>query len=190
MVIKDIEYSMRRSVWIIAFFFVYLVSSLSISSAATSDIRDNPFEQISAKNFDFVVAGDFGCDDNAKQTINGMNRVGPELVIGLGDLSYNTTQCWLDMVSPLDNNNRVKISIGEDDLDHGLRLYNTYLKHFNMVRPFYSFDYQNVHFLAMATAKNQIIPYNITSEQYQFVKEDMNHIFLSESSEKASTSLN
>jgi hypothetical protein len=87
MVIKDIEYSMRRSVWIIAFFFVYLVSSLSISSAATSDIRDNPFEQISAKNFDFVVAGDFGCDDNAKQTINGMNRVGPELVIGLGDLS-------------------------------------------------------------------------------------------------------
>jgi hypothetical protein len=72
MVVKDIEYSMRRSVWIIAFFFVYLVSSLSISSAATSDIRDNPFEQ----NFDFVVAGDFGCDDNAKQTINGMNRVG------------------------------------------------------------------------------------------------------------------
>jgi hypothetical protein len=47
-----------------------------------------------------------------------------------------------------------------------------------MVRPFYSFDYQNVHFLAMATAKNQIIPYNITSEQYQFVKEDIEPYFL------------
>ena len=48
----------------------------------------------------------------------------PELMIVLGDLSYNkTAQCWLDMVSPLDNNNRVKISVGEHDLDHGLRLY-------------------------------------------------------------------
>ena len=103
-----------------------------------------------------------------------MNKVDPELVIGLGDLSYNkNAQCWLDLIKPLDNNNRVKISIGEHDLDHGLRLYNTYVKHFNLVKPFYSFDYQNVHFLAMATAKNQIIPYNITSEQYKFVNEDL-----------------
>ena len=165
---------MRRSVWIISCFLVYFVSSASISWAATTDLSINPFGQTSSNNFNFVVAGDFGCDDNAKQTINSMNKVGPELVIGLGDLSYNkTAQCWLDMVSPLDNNNRVRISIGEHDLDHGLRLYNTYVKHFSMAKPFYSFDHQNVHFLAMATAKNKIIPYNITSEQFEFVKDDL-----------------
>ena len=135
---------------------------------------NNPFEQKTLDNFNFVVAGDFGCDNIAKQTVSSMIKREPELVIGLGDLSYNkTAQCWLDMVSPLDNNNRVKISVGEHDLDHGLRLYNTYVKHFNLVKPFYSFDYQNIHFLAMATAKNRIIPYNVSSEQYQFVKDDL-----------------
>src|SRR5580765_7980398 len=106
MVIKETKYSMRRSVCIISSFLVYFVSSLSISWAAT-ELSDNPFEQTSSKNFNFVVAGDFGCDEMAKKTLGSMNKVEPELVIGLGDLSYNkTAQCWLDMVSPLDNNNR------------------------------------------------------------------------------------
>ena len=30
-----------------------------------------------------------------------------------------------------------------------------YMKHFNMDSPYYSFDYGNVHFLSMATAKNK-----------------------------------
>ncbi|MGI0022851.1 MAG: metallophosphoesterase, partial [Nitrososphaeraceae archaeon] len=45
--------------------------------------------------------------------------------------------------------------------------------HFNLIKPFYSFDYNNVHFVAMATAKNKLIPYNETSEQYQFIKNDL-----------------
>jgi hypothetical protein len=51
--------------------------------------------------------------------------------------------------------------------------YNDYMNHFNMTKPFYSFDYQNVHFLAMATAKNSIIPYQNGSEQYNYVQEDL-----------------
>ena len=47
-----------------------------------------------------------------------------------------------------------------------------YLRHFNLTDPYYSFDYQNVHFLAMATAKNMVIPYMINSAQYDFVKND------------------
>ena len=34
--------------------------------------------------------------------------------------------------------------------------------------------YQNVHFLVMATPKNEIIPYLNGSEQYDFVKNDLN----------------
>jgi Calcineurin-like phosphoesterase len=43
----------------------------------------------------------------------------------------------------------------------------------NMIKPFYSFNYQNVHFLAMATAKNSIIPYQNGSEQYNYVQDDL-----------------
>jgi len=34
-----------------------------------------------------------------------------------------------------------------------------YLKHFNSTIPYYSFNYQNAHFLAMSTSKNKAIPY-------------------------------
>ena len=142
--------------------------------AASVPTVNNPFERETRDNFNFVVAGDFGCDNIAKQTVSGMIKREPELMIGLGDLSYNkSAQCWLDMVAPLDNGKRVKISFGEHDLDHGLALYKTYVKHFQIVKPYYSFDYQNVHFLAMATGKNRIIPYNVSSKQYQFVKDDL-----------------
>jgi hypothetical protein len=47
------------------------------------------------------------------------------------------------------------------------------MKHFNMESPYYSFDYGNVHFLSMATAKNRVIPYNETSEQYEFIIDDL-----------------
>jgi hypothetical protein len=38
-----------------------------------------------------------------------------------------------------------------------------------MSREFYSFDYQNVHFVALATE----IPYDINSQQYTFIKNDL-----------------
>jgi hypothetical protein len=57
--------------------------------AAPVPTVNNPFEQETRDNFNFVVAGDFGCDNIAKQTVSGMIKREPELVIGLGDLSYN-----------------------------------------------------------------------------------------------------
>jgi hypothetical protein len=141
---------------------------------ATTEPIANPFEQKTAENFNFAVAGDFGCDNSVNQTIASILRRDPELVIALGDLSYSKSpQCWLDIVRPLDDGSRLKISIGEHDIKNKLILYKEYMKHFNLVNPFYSFDYQNVHFLAMATAKNRIIPYNVSSAQYRFIKDDL-----------------
>jgi len=48
-----------------------------------------------------------------------------------------------------------------------------YLRRFNLTKPYYSFNYQNVHFLALATAKNSITPCRNGSEQYNFVQEDL-----------------
>jgi len=42
-----------------------------------------------------------------------------------------------------------------------------------LTEPYYSFDYQNVHFLALATGKGKVIPYNQTSKQYEFVEQDL-----------------
>lgn len=42
-----------------------------------------------------------------------------------------------------------------------------------MTKPYYSFDYQNVHFLAMSTAKNLITTYQHDSQQYSFITEDL-----------------
>jgi len=126
------------------------------------------------EKFNFVVAGDFGCGDEAKKTIEMMSSKQPELVIALGDLAYKKNpDCWFKLISPLESHNIFKISFGEHDVSHGNVTYGKYLNHFNLIKPFYSFDYNKVHFIAMATAKNKLIPYNKTSEQYQFIKNDL-----------------
>jgi hypothetical protein len=126
------------------------------------------------QEFNFVAAGDFGCGDEANRTIKGMINKDPEIVIALGDLSYNkSAECWITSVMPLDDPGRVKISIGDHDLTKKMVKYNDYLKHFNLTKPYYSFDYQNVHFLAMASAKNSVIPYKYGSDQYNFIEEDL-----------------
>lgn len=128
--------------------------------------------QTNQSDFNFVAAGDFGCGKNANKTITNMLTRQPELSIGLGDLSYQkTADCWFRIVSPLDINGRLKIALGDNEMFPFK--FTQYMKHFNMDRPFYSFDYGKVHFLALASAKNKVIPYNQSSEQYKFAKNDL-----------------
>ena len=103
-----------------------------------------------------------------------MIKKDPEIVIALGHLSYDkSAACRLNSITPLDSPGRIKISIGDHDLTNKRIKYNDYPQHFNMTKPYYSFDYQKVHFLAMATAKNSIIAYKYGSEQYNFVTQDL-----------------
>ena len=154
------------------FAFVILGCYYNLTYAENSDkTRDKP-EKI--QDFNFVAAGDFGCGDEPNRTIGGMIKMDPEIVIALGDLSYDkSAACWINSMTQLDNPGRIKISIGNHDLTKKMIKYNTYLQHFNLTKPYYSFEYQNVHFLGMATAKNSIIPYKYGSEQYNFVAEDL-----------------
>lgn len=41
--------------------------------------------------FNFVAAGDFGCREDAKNIINMMTKMNPELYLTLGDYSYQPT---------------------------------------------------------------------------------------------------
>ena len=72
-----------------------------------SNIKDKP-EKL--HYFNFVAAGDFGCGDEPNRTIEGMIEKDPEIVIALGDLSYDkSAACWLNSITPLVDPGRVKI---------------------------------------------------------------------------------
>jgi len=159
---------------LLAFCFIFFFLSDVYSLCYAEGVEDDPFKSKYFQKFNFVAAGDFGCGDEPDRTIDGMIKKNPELVIALGDLSYDKSAlCWLNSIIPLGNDTMVKIAFGEHDLTKKMFKYHEYMNHFNMTTPFYSFNYQNVHFLAMATAKNSIIPYQNGSEQYKFVQEDL-----------------
>ncbi len=147
---------------------------LKVHGERHEDNSDKKSQKNESLDFSFVASGDFGCGGEAKKTVATMVTKKPELVFALGDLAdKKIPDCWINMISPLDSNNRFKISFGWDEVSGKYEKYNQYLKHFNLSKPYYSFDYKNIHFLAMATPKNKIIPYNETSEQYEFIKKDL-----------------
>lgn len=119
-------------------------------------------------DFNFGSAGDWGCNSNTDATVNSIVNQNPELVLGLGDYSYQSTaNCWLNAVNPIDE--KMNITIGNHENSASSEDLNTYLNHFGMTNQYYSFNYQNVHFLSMATE----ISYSSGSAQNTFVKNDL-----------------
>jgi hypothetical protein len=120
--------------------------------------------------FNFAAAGDWGCTDDTIDTVNNILDKNPELVLGLGDYSYeDTADCWLDIIQPIDN--IMKISIGNHDDDQFLT---EYMNHFGLTKEYYSFDYQNVHFIALATESGYLdMSKDKAKEQLAFVKSDL-----------------
>lgn len=120
------------------------------------------------ENFNFATVGDFGCSTNTQNTLENMQSKDPEIVLALGDLSYHSTaDCWFDMMSPIKD--KLMITLGHHDVEDGQAKMNQYMNSFAMEKPFYSYDYNKVHFLVMS-AKSV---YYKGSEQYNFVLEDL-----------------
>jgi predicted MPP superfamily phosphohydrolase len=144
-------------------------ASISSSNSSTAILPD----------FNFAAVGDWGCKSQTTDTVNNILDKNPELVIALGDYSYTTlANCWLNIINPIDE--KMKIAIGNHEhtiyaLTYGNSSYespyllNQYMKHFGLTKQYYSFNYQNVHFIAMSTE----VPFHIGSEQYNFIKSDL-----------------
>jgi 3',5'-cyclic AMP phosphodiesterase CpdA len=120
------------------------------------------------QEFNFGAVGDYDCNDNTQNTVNNIMDKDPELVISLGDYVYDniTADCWLQIVDPIDE--KMKIAIGNHDVIPSTLL-QQYMSHFNITSQYYSFDYQNIHFLVMGTE----VPYDTASEQYDFANKDL-----------------
>ena len=144
---------------------------------STSNLVFGALENKSIPDFNFAAAGDWRCNPISNQTVNNVVDKDPELVLGLGDFSYvDTADCWLQLIKPLDP--IMKIVIGNHDYQVYITnttakstpsLLQEYMDHFNLTKQYYSFDYENIHYVAMSTE----IPFDSGSKQYSFVQNDL-----------------
>jgi predicted MPP superfamily phosphohydrolase len=124
---------------------------------------------VTDSDFSFVAAGDWGCDEKAQRTVMNIQNKKPDLVLALGDLSYQkTADCWFDIMSPLLNKTKIAIGDHEYHFKNSSR-FKQYVDKFNLVSQYYSFNYENIHFLGMSAE----IPFDKNSEQYKFVDSDL-----------------
>jgi predicted MPP superfamily phosphohydrolase len=148
--------------------FAYAANATSATATASS----SSFLLLpSTTNFNFAAVGDWACNSNTTDTVKNIQNKDPELVLALGDLSYeNTANCWLDETSSIKN----KLEIAMGNHEHGEEgdptlLQVQYKNQFNLSNTYYSFDYHNVHFIAM----DSMLPFAIDSPQYSFVRDDL-----------------
>ena len=121
-----------------------------------------------SNDINFIAAGDWNCNKETEKTIKKIIKLESELILGLGDYTFEniSPQCWFDISKPIDD--KIKIAIGNHDLDYQSSYYQL-LNHYNLKEPYYSFNFHNIHFLAISSEH----PFEEGSKQYEFIKNDL-----------------
>ena len=88
-------------------------------------------QNVPVSDFNFAAVGDWGCTPNTNNTVNNIVGKNPQLVLGLGDYSYNPTsdECWFKIVKPIED--KMKIAIGNHDYRGTGEIYR-YMNHFGL----------------------------------------------------------
>ena len=120
----------RKSRQFTAEFFVVFVTAICfLIVLAESSFSGSIF------GFSLATAGDWGCGPDATSTLTNILDKKPDLVLAIGDYSYETTAgCWLDLVKPISGT--MHVGIGNHDVISQALLYQ-YLKGFNLENPYY-----------------------------------------------------
>ena len=111
-------------------------------------------QTLNEQNIKIVAAGDFGCGPVAQSNIKQVELQKPDIFLVIGDLSYEPSlDCWYDMTKALDTKTKIAIGNHEGDEEKGgsQELTNSLLKHYNLPNSYYSFNFGNIHFLALDT---------------------------------------
>ena len=122
-----------------------------------------------AKNI--AAVGDIALTKNSLETLQSLNSIDPEIILFLGDLSYTTADEWIEFTNFLEKE-KTFITIGYDDLEYQ----EEYLAYYDIENVFYSFDFENVHFVTISAEQS----YSKGSEQYNFLKSDLANTDLDE----------
>ena len=119
-----------------------------------------------------VTAGDFGINENSVKTLKNIQSSNPEVILMLGDLGQSTSKEWIELSEPMDKN-KMYIALGDGDLLER----NDYLRYSAITDDYYSFDYQNIHFLAISTNEEKNNELGILSDviQIDFIKDDLSN---------------
>ena len=118
-------------------------------------------------NINFVAVGDWDCNSETEDTVDNIIDKDPELILALGDLSYDdSAECWLELIEPIVD--RTKITIGNHENESSTKL-KDFMEFFKLEKQYYSFNYKNIHFLALSTE----VPYDDDSQQYEFAINDL-----------------
>jgi predicted phosphodiesterase len=115
-----------------------------------------------------IAVGDWYCNEETKKTINNILAKNPDLVITTGDQVKNSpsASCWKKMSNPIKD--KMKIAIGNHDAEFA-NIYKQIVKHHNVKNPYYSHNFENIHFISLSTEH----PYEEGSKQYEFIKSDL-----------------
>jgi Calcineurin-like phosphoesterase len=143
---------------------------LLAANATTTTTRDDDDDVAAAvSDFNIAAVGDWGCTPNTEDTVDNIVDKDPELVLGLGDYSYeNSADCWFGIVDPIIG--KMIIAIG--DHEHNVTgegenpgLLNEYMNRSGLEKQYYTYRYGNAFVLVMS----QEVPYRNDSKQFDFV---------------------
>ena len=118
-----------------------------------------------------AAVGDIALTKNSAKTLQSLNSLDPEIILFLGDLSYTTYNEWIEFTNFLEKE-KTFITIGYDDMEYQ----EEYLAYYDIENVFYSFDFENVHFVTISAEQS----YSKGSEQYNFLKSDLANTDLDE----------
>jgi len=116
----------------------------------------------------FAVVGDIGVTKNSLDTVRNLANYDPEIVLLAGDLSYSTPQEWFHFYDFFLSDIFVLLAIGNHEVLYGFTSQD-WLPQYGLTEEFYSFDYENVHFIALSTETS----YHVESEQIKFLETDL-----------------
>lgn len=153
------KFSLRK---VMSSVFLFALVVLLVNHGGFSVVR----AQDNVGNFNFVAAGDWGCGKDAHNTFGMMKQMDPELFLALGDYSYEPSLgCWFNIVESTGPS--LKVIVGNHDAEGSL--VSELMNKFNLAKQYYSFDYQNTHFLALSSELNS----GKDLGQLAFAKEDL-----------------
>jgi 3',5'-cyclic AMP phosphodiesterase CpdA len=158
MSISFFKQSINRSSFMLVLtinFIALMILCLNNYSFAYSFALENQTPNKENKDFNVIAVADVGCSLRAQENIKNIERLDPELFLVSGDLSYKKTpDCWFNMTKSLDSKTKIAIGNHDDYEEEGAKgesLQQSLLNHYNLDKPYYSFDYQNVHVLVLDT---------------------------------------
>ena len=144
---------------------IFLQNSFAIEEEDENNKEDEDNDSTNKNKksiFNIVAVGDWDCTGETEDTVDNIINQDLELVLALGDFSYSgDADCWFELIEPIADKTKIVMGNHEDAED--------YMDFFGLKEQYYSFNYKNLHFLALSTETD----YDDDSEQYQFAIKDL-----------------